>query len=330
MMASHIDSRKIVQDLRAMHVPNERDAEVRKHLTRCLQVDGQGASLPAPARFTGNETRGIVVIEPAGGGKTTAIRNVLSEMEALAHNPETGEPRYLELQIPNPASLKSVGIAILAATGMTDVTEKATAAVIWNTVRHRLGLLGIAALWLDEAQDLVMARSATETEMTLRMIKSLMQGETPVIPILSGTQRLGEMTSYDPQVSRRFTKIVPRDLQPGGDEANLLGLIEAYCGEADLTSDLPGDLPARLIAASRSRFGRAVETVINAIETALMDGDACLSVQHFAEAWAMQEGCAPDGNIFLAPDWLSIELDRGAMEYEAARTKRQQKKLERV
>ena len=329
-MAIATCARKIVQNLREMHVPNERDQEVRRHLDRCFQVDDDGNSLPIPARFTGNEARGIVVIEPAGGGKTTAIRTVLSETEVLARNPDTGEPRYLELQIPNPASLKSVGIAILDATGMPGVTEKTTAAVIWSTVRHRLGLLGIVVLWLDEAQDLVMAKSATETEMTLRMIKSLMKGDAPVIPILSGTQRLAEMTCYDPQVSRRFSKIWPSDLQHGADEGNLIGLIQAYCAEAGLSADLRDDIPARLIVASRRRFGRAVEMIINAIEMALIDGDETLTIDHFAEAWAMQEDCNPNGNLFLEPDWLSIELDRGAEEYEAARTKRQQRKLERV
>lgn len=321
---------KTAQHLRQMHVPNERDEEIRRHLYRCLQVDETGQPMAIPSRFTGNETRGIAVIEPAGGGKTTAIRNVLSSTKALGTNPETGEPHYLELQIPNPASLKSVGIAILMATGMPGVSERTTAAKIWDMVRHRLGLLNIVVLWLDEAQDLVLAKSASETEMTLRLLKSLMQGDNPVIPILSGTQRLAEMTSYDPQVSRRFTKIYPRALQHGGDEENLGGLISAYCSEAGLEADLRGDLSPRLIAGSRRRFGRAIETIVNAIEGALMDGDKTLTIEHFAEAWAMQEGCSPDDNVFYAADWLSIQLDLGAEQYEAARTKRQQKKLERL
>lgn len=44
----------------------------------------------------------------------------------------------------------------------------------------------------------------------------------------------------------------------------------------------------------------------------------------------MQEGCDPSENVFLSDHWLSIQLDSGAAEYDAARTKRQMKKLERV
>ena len=92
--------------------------------------------------------------------------------------------------MPSPATLKSVGLAILSATGLTGVSERTKVWEIWGTVRYRFGVLGISVLWLDEAQDLIMARSAIEAESTLRMIKSLMQGENAVIPILSGTERL--------------------------------------------------------------------------------------------------------------------------------------------
>jgi hypothetical protein len=58
--------------------------------------------------------------------------------------------------------------------------------------------------------------------------------------------------------------------------------------------------------------------------------DGALEGRHFVEAWAMLEGCEIGNNVFEAPDWLDIELDRGADEYECARTRRQQKKLERL
>jgi hypothetical protein len=330
-MTTTVTPAHLVQRLRAMHVPNERDALLEKQLTRLFAVDKEGNTTPVPTRYAaGKETRGIAFVEAAGGGKTTSIRKVLADAPFLQENPETGEPRYLEIQVPNPATLKSVGLAILEATGMSGASERTTAWKIWGVVRHRLGLLGIMVLWLDEAQDLVMAQSANDTENTLRMIKSLMQGEHAVIPILSGTQRLAEMTSFDPQVSRRFTKVVPTDLEHGVDDENLLGLIEAYCEEVDLRTALPDDLCARLIRASRHRFGRAIETILNALECALFDGSPNLSMEHFVEAWAMQEGCAPSANIFDVNDWLSVPLDRDADAYEEARTKRQHKKLERV
>lgn len=283
-----------------------------------------------PCRFTADkETRGIAVIEAAGGGKTIAIRTVLQSTSALQKNPETGLPRYLEIQTPSPATHKSVGLAILEATGMSGVSSNARAWEIWSAVRNRLGQMGITVLWLDEAQDLVMAQSANETETTLRTIKTLMQGENAVIPILSGTRRLGEMPSFDPQVSRRFTKIAPSDLDHSSDQDNIFGMIDAYCNEAGISARLPEDLAVRLMTGSRYRFGRAIETIVNAIECAILDGEVFLTVDHFAEAWAMQEGCDPGCDIFFAPDWMSIPSDAEAEEYEQARSKRQKKKIER-
>lgn len=270
---------------------------------------------------------GIALIEASGGGKTTSICRALLETAVLGINPETDLPRYLQIQVPSPATLKSVGVAILKATGLTGVTERATGWEIWDTVRYRLHLLGIVVLWIDEAQDLILAKTASETEMTLRMLKSLMQGDTAVTLILSGTQRLAEMTNFDPQVSRRFAKIMPRDLEFSSDQDDLADLIQNYCEAAGLKPKFGDDLACRLIHASRRRFGRAVETIINAIERALEDGDTTLTIAHFADAWAMQEGCDAASNVFDAVDWQAIVLDAGADEYDAARTLRQQKKL---
>ncbi|SEQ91971.1 AAA domain-containing protein [Thalassovita taeanensis] len=186
-----------------------------------------------PCRYTaGQETRGVILIEEPGGSKATAVRTILREVKFLALNPETGEPRYLEIQVPSPATLKSVGLAILAALGVEHIASSAKVWEIWEAVKQRLRAAGIIVLWSDEAHDLIMARSANETESSLRMIKSLMQGDNAVIPILSGTRRLAEVAAFDPQVSRRFTKIVPSNLQYGMDEAGLISLVEYFSEEA--------------------------------------------------------------------------------------------------
>ena len=87
-----------VQTLRAMHVPNERDIMLGKHLTRLFKVDKQGNITPVPTRCAARkETRGVMLVEAAGGGKTTSIRKVLADAPFLKENPETGQPRYLEI-----------------------------------------------------------------------------------------------------------------------------------------------------------------------------------------------------------------------------------------
>ena len=274
-----------IQKLREIHIPSERDRELKKHLYRLFEVDSSGEMTSVPCRYTaGQETRGVILIEKPGGGKTTAVRTMLQEAQFLAHNPDTGAPRYLEIQVPSPATLKSVGLTILGALGVETVSKNAKLWDIWKTVSQRLAIAGIRVLWLDEAQDLIMARSASDTETSLRMIKSLMQGEHAVIPILSGTDRLAEVAALDPQVSRRFTKIVPSNLQHGVDEVGLISLVEYYCEEAAIKARVNADVMARLITASRHRFGRGIDTIINAIECALWEEDKILTVDCLTSA----------------------------------------------
>jgi hypothetical protein len=328
MPLSHTEITVKLAELRSLHVPTDRDREFRKQLDRLLQVDVDGRQLPAPVRFAADlETRGITMIDGPGSGKTTTINRCLSRCAAL--NPPGEAPRYLPSRVPSPATLKSLGLEILKGTGFSGVSDRARVWQIWDAVRHRLSERGILVLWIDEAQDLFLSRSAREIEDMLKTLKRLMQGETGVIVILSGTERLSEITSFDPQVDRRFTKVVPRPLIVGVDEARVGQLVADYAAKAGLGLEWSRELSSRLIHASRGRFGRAVETVINAIERALTDGDGTLTGIHFAEAWGMQEGCPWEENVFIAPDWAARILDAAAEEFEAARTRRQRKQLER-
>lgn len=76
-----------------------------------------------------------------------------------------------------------------------------------------------------------------------------------------------------------------------------------------LRPELSADLVARLYHGARYRFGRSIETLLNAIETALGSGASCLTNDHFARVWAMQEGCAPGENVLLVDGWAGITPD---------------------
>ncbi len=319
----------MIKELRALHMTTERDRELAVHLDRLLTVDAEGRQMPEPIRFTeGMETRGIIMIEPAGGGKTKAIRRLLMGTAAL--NPEGGTARHLQLQVPSPATLKSLGLAILRAAGLDGVSPRSTAWDIWGVVRHRLGILGVVVLWIDEAHDMFLSGATREIDDMLRMLKSLMLGENAVIVILSGADRLAEVASYDPQVNRRFSRVVPKDLVVGASDRAVSDLVARYAGRAGLRLDWSDALSGRLIHASRGRFGRTVETVVNAIERALSDGEDTLGLAHFAEAWSMYEGCAWEDNVFVTHDWATRRLDGAAEEYEAARATRQRKRIGRA
>jgi hypothetical protein len=84
--------------------------------------------------------------------------------------------------------------------------------------------------------------------------------------------------------------------------------LEDFCEVAGLEPPNNDDLMARLIHGSRGCFDLCIENMINAIETALLAGAHRLEIRHFAETWAMQEGCEIGKNVFLSPLWSKIDL----------------------
>lgn len=298
-----------MKSLRSQHVVTERDRNFEAQLLRQFNVE-DGRMTHEPVRYTaGTETNGIAFIEGSGGGKTTAIIEVLRNFEPLALNPETDEPRYLHMKVESPATLRSLGVAILGKLGAEGVAERTKVYDVWNMVRFGLARRGITLLWLDEAHDLFRSATSTETDNMFKMLKGLMQGDHPVVLVLSGTERLSAITGLDPQVSRRFTKIRPKPLTFGVDNTRIKALVQGYAGKAGLGVALDDDVINRLIYGSRYRFGRCVVCILEAIECALMDDAAVLEVKHFEDAWAQREGCGVDDNVFSAMEWMAIDLD---------------------
>jgi hypothetical protein len=232
-------------------------------------------------------------------------------------------------QVESPATQKSLGINVLQGLGIEHVDARAKVWEIWSMVRHRLKVMGISVLWIDEAHDLFGSGSRREVDNMFKMLKSLMQGDHPVILILSGTERLAEITGIDPQINRRFTKIKPADLDEVADLPKVNSLVANFAKLAGLSANLDGLLGQRLVYASRARFGRLVETTIHAVERALIHGREAVCIEDFAQAWATQEGCDDDGNVFLSDHWYEIELDHYDDEVGAVTTAPKAKKARR-
>lgn len=309
MTKTQAEAARILQSLRAKHLVTERDHLFSAELSRLFEYDEEGRLTHRPVLFTrGTETHGITFIEGSGGGKTTAILEVLRNFEPLKCNPETGAPRWLHVSVESPATLRSLGISILSKLGVDHISERAKVYEIWAWVRHGMMRRGICLLWIDEAHDIFQSNLVKETDHMFKMIKTLMQGDHPVVLVLSGTQRLSQLTSLDPQVNRRFAKIRPGPLRFAEDRDSIEGLVAKYAEYADLESVLEGEDVARLIYASRYRFGRCVELINRAIEIALSDGSNVLGLDAFEIAYGQSEGCDIAENVFAAPDWQAIEL----------------------
>lgn len=302
------DIRAVTNELRSQYIKMGRDRQFRATIDRLLNCDEESNLIPDLVDFTASgEARGLVVTDGAGGGKTSLVRHALVNHPALQPS-ETALMPCVSVSVPSPATAKSVGHAVLNATGYPSKNENPTAQRIWADVALRFGLLGTAVLWIDEAHDVFPKRAKGEAPEILNTLKSLMQGEAAVIVILSGVDSLWANISLDDQVKRRYRRFALPEVSAGADRKMLWGLLGHFAGRADLEMPEEGDLIERVIHAGRHRFGRCVEQMIDAIEAALMLGDCKLEMHHFAEVFFAQEGCSVAENVFLTPRWSSIDL----------------------
>lgn len=300
--------RATVADLRGKYVTLKRDHDFRARLDRLLAMDVNGNPVVAgEAVRTAGEKRGIAVVGGAGSGKTSLIAKGVGKHPALQPSEAAPMP-VVQISVPNPATMKSVGFEILKKTGYSELGNKRTAWEIWNDVRTRFRLLGTLVLVIDEAHDLFPRGSKSEAYEILRTLKSLMQEDGSVIVVLCGIESLYDSISFDYQVQRRFAKFELPPVTTSADSKLVWGLIGKFCDRAELGRPAQTDLVDRLAHAGRYRLGICIEQIISAIEIALMSGDTALDIQHFADAFFEQEGCEVGRNVFLAPRWSSIDL----------------------
>ncbi|MDT0683106.1 TniB family NTP-binding protein [Roseicyclus sp. F158] len=271
-----------------------------------MDVNGNPIMAGEAMRAAG-EKRGIAVVGGAGSGKTSLIAKAVGKHPALQPSEDALMP-VVEITVPNPATVKSVGFEILKKTGYPELANRRTAWEIWNDVRTRFRLLGTRVLVIDEAHDLFPRKSKSEAYDILRTLKSLMQGNGSVVVVLCGIESLTDSISFDYQVQRRFAKFELPPVTTAADSKLIWGMIGKFCDRANLDRPKQTDLIDRLAHAGRYRLGICIEQIISAIEIALMRGDTQLDIQHFADAFFQQEGCEVDRNIFLSPRWSSIDL----------------------
>ncbi len=319
-MALNINAKLAAVDrLRDKYLSTPRDAQFRSYLDRLLQRDDQGNLLPKPRLFNkAGDTRGIAVVEPAGGGKTSLVLHGLKTHPALQPRDVAHQP-WVGVRVPSPPTAKSLGIEILKASGYPSVSRSQTEDDIMRKVRHHFKLRGTAILWIDEAHDLFGAGSKFKVDVFLKTVRNLMQGDDAVSVVLSGIESLWQIASCDAQVTRRYWRLPLADVSPHSDRKALTKVIAGFCDAAGMRPPSDEDLVDRLVHASRNRFGRCIENILAALEAAALDDADELTINHFAESWGMQEGCGMGQNVFLARHWAEIDLGEAQLNWEGAR-----------
>jgi hypothetical protein len=299
----------IMQRLRLRYVSTGDDAALKEHFARVLVARDDGSLTLDPLRYgseSEGDTRGIIVTAPSGAGKTRLVGAALDQILAEAGPcPEQADDMHpiLRVTVPSPATLKSLGLELLEATGYRATGVRQERWHIWSTVRHRLGVVGVKVVWLDEAQHLM--DRATEVTQALDTLKTLMAGPNAVVVVLSGVPDLERIVALDQQIGRRFSRMRLTEGRSPAFARRVERIIGRYAKDAGLTAPSEPGLTERLLHGVDGRFGLCMETVVDAIAKARSRSAIALERQHFAEAWGLGRGCAPADNVFLVDDWAS-------------------------
>lgn len=298
----------VVERLRRLIARRPVDETARTLFDRLLRKAPDGTVLPEPALVgITREARGLVLTGPTGAGKSTLVHKLLSEHPAF---PGFGTPgsgcRALSVTVQSPATLKSLGSALLDELGWRAAT-RATEGDIWRIVKVRLHELGYTVVHLDEGQRIAQNRSPDEIKNICDTWITLLQQPNPVVLVLSGVESLLTLVNGHPQCFRRFFKLSLPPLS-ALDVEEIAGAILAYCIEAGIRFEDDDHIVPRLIHASGSRFGMAMEFAVDAIAEALLLGDDALTLGHFADAYAFRTGCFPGENPFMAHAWKDVPV----------------------
>lgn len=257
------------------------------------------------------EARGIALIGTSGSGKTTAVDRLLSRHKDLLL-PQEGQRQadVISFQVPSPATLKDVGMAVLSALGYPLQRDR-SAGIIWNHVRKLLQEREVLFLHIDEAQDLYTVKGDQALINVINTLKSLMQNKDwPVGIILSGMPKVGSMLNFDGQLARRFYPIELKPVSIASDDDLLHDVLSAYSAQAGLklsTEIVTETFLLRMIHSAAYEFGLIIEILIAAIEEALSAEVDVLEQHHFALAFRIRSGCVDGLNPFVIEDFLTID-----------------------
>ena len=306
-MKDFVSKEAALDAVRELHIGLDLDGEATMHVKRLLSRDEERNLLPQARRLTRTgETRGMMLVGAPGSGKSHLMDRTLSKIGPLKDN-DVGERRLIACPVPSPATFKSMTLALLEESGFEDANPRQEAWALWQMFRHRIGMLGTAVVWIDEAQDLFCA----DRKLILRALKSLMQGDNAVAVVLSGTEELAEVIRSDAQVKRRFTSMVLPELVEAIHGDMYRTVMADYCGRVALEPPIEADLIGRIFHGARYRFGRAIELLLLAMEFAIEQNDEFLTIDHFASAYAMNEACPASENVFYADNYHVLNPDAG-------------------
>ncbi|TBF35231.1 hypothetical protein ELG88_08385 [Rhizobium leguminosarum] len=322
-VSPHTVSRSaLLSELKAIHIATEKDDVLDKELEVIL------AHI-----ISGNATEGFAILlsGKSGAGKSTILEKRLDDNPAFAPiKDEFGNELRLCLRLKTPAScsVKSLGKAILRATGY-HLDRDRNEDYIWAKVTERLQKMQTRIIVLDEFQHVVNTPPSKGYLHLSDTIKNLMQVPGwPVWLILSGVPDIERFLDRDPngQMDRRAPVIAIGNLEDDEFDRErvkqIIHVLAETC-KCEIAFPIEAEFVRRLMHGGLFRLGTTIQLIKNALVCCMWDDEALkaetgeassagqalrweLAPRHFEEGYRRLSNCSEATNVFRASKWWEI------------------------
>ena len=299
----------------ARYLKNRRDDAFMVSLKSILSVDASGTIVPEPVYDPlSDEVYGLAVLGESGEGKSSLIRRNLGTMPNLHMVNEQGEGNYLYVKIENEPSVKALTKLLLERSGYGRISHSAKGDVLWTMLLHRISLLGIKLIWIDEAHHVFRPGPGRDLVSSLRAMKTLLKGQNAPAIILSGIPQLNEHLVKDRETSRRFFRHTLNAEGLGTEDIpRLRKFIEQCCISIGMTPPKDPSYVERLLFANNQSLGNTLFLVKHSIRYALNNRHGALDLdvtRTVFESMGSPQGLGPFSDI----EWPKLKKtlkDRG-------------------
>lgn len=290
--------------------------ELEDQLFDLFEIDDEGAMTAQPRidPLTG-ESRGLMVLGRSGDGKTALLKRMLRINPVLTEMTDKQEGNTLYITVPPDATIKKLAELILARTGYQRVDSRLRSSDAWEMVMHRLALVGIRTIIIDECHHIFRPGSGRDVAGAIQSLKHIMQSAGGVALIVAGVPSLRDaiLSEGSGETFRRFQEFYLGDIQPGSKAASDFSKNIAYSAKfLGLTIPNGSALAERILFARHGQIGRSVELGKKILADAVTRKREEISLERAEAVYRKTDKCM-GVTPFRATDWEAVQRELQAV-----------------
>lgn len=279
-----------------------------------IDDDGVMTAQPRVDPLTGEST-GLMVLGRSGDGKTALLKRMLRVNPVLSEMTNEQNGNTLYITVPPEATIKKLAELILARTGYQRVDTKLRSADAWEMVMHRLTLVGIKAIIVDECHHIFRPGSGRDVAGAIQSLKHIMQSAGGVALIIAGVPSLRDaiLSEASGETFRRFQEFHLPDIQPHSNEARNFERNFSKSAEI-LNLKLPEDtdFAERILFAKHGQIGQSVQLGKRILHDAIVRKRDHLSLERAEAVYRKTDKCLGI-TPFHNGDWEAVKHELNAI-----------------